>query len=394
MVSTPRRRFCQFDLIFRCPKSLRLVSTGEPVSDEIVGDERIVRRRTNTPERFAGFNLGNYDAIAVAHGPFRIECYGDRGVDTPDRLKAISDDIAGILDDYTGQWGPLPIRSVAVSPIPGYFGQGFPGLIYLSTCPICGQKNGRFPRRMRYSIHFFPSFCWRMRRRTNGGATWSPPPTIAANGSWKRWPTIRRCACWKKRKGRDAMEQVLDQYRADLLANDDTGQMVEAAGPLEMGSRVVGSRSQRTWRIITYEKGSWVLHMLRERLGADAFTALQARLIREYTRKPLTNEDFRKMASDFVPAGQPDRSLEIFFDTWVYGTGIPRLQLTQTGRNLIIKQGNVDDSFAADIPVVVKAADGQQAVHWIRMSSDDETIELPRGSTARLPATGAFLYRK
>src|SRR5207245_1406852 len=48
-----------FDLTFRCPKSLRLVSTGEPISDEVEGDVRTVHRRTKVREALAGFNIGN-----------------------------------------------------------------------------------------------------------------------------------------------------------------------------------------------------------------------------------------------------------------------------------------------------------------------------------------------
>ncbi len=37
------------------------------------------------------------------------------------------------LDFMTVQFGPPPLPYLAVTPIPGNFGQGFPGLVYLST---------------------------------------------------------------------------------------------------------------------------------------------------------------------------------------------------------------------------------------------------------------------
>ena len=43
-----------FDLTFRCPERLRLVSTGEPVTDEVANGIRTVHRKTQIPERLAG----------------------------------------------------------------------------------------------------------------------------------------------------------------------------------------------------------------------------------------------------------------------------------------------------------------------------------------------------
>jgi len=38
---------------------------------------------------------------------------------------SIPADAASVLDYYSRRWMPLPIRSLAISPIEGYFGQGF-----------------------------------------------------------------------------------------------------------------------------------------------------------------------------------------------------------------------------------------------------------------------------
>ena len=50
---------CPYDLTFRYPKNLQLVSTGDVVEDRVEGDWRVTRRRVvASPIRFAGFNLG------------------------------------------------------------------------------------------------------------------------------------------------------------------------------------------------------------------------------------------------------------------------------------------------------------------------------------------------
>ena len=51
-------QFANFDVTFRYPKDLDLVSSGEVVSDATEGDLRITRRKTTAPIRLLGFNLG------------------------------------------------------------------------------------------------------------------------------------------------------------------------------------------------------------------------------------------------------------------------------------------------------------------------------------------------
>ena len=66
------------------------------------------------------------------------------------------------------------------------------------------------------------------------------------------------------------------------------------------------------WSTIIYEKGSWILHMLRRRLGDAAFLKLQQKILREYRDKPIGNDEFRMLASELVPRDEPDRSLSAF----------------------------------------------------------------------------------
>ena len=45
----------------------------------------------------------------------------------------LADEIASAMEFMTSKFGPPVLPNLTVSPIPGNFGQGFPGLIYLST---------------------------------------------------------------------------------------------------------------------------------------------------------------------------------------------------------------------------------------------------------------------
>ena len=71
-----------YDLMFRYPKSLTVAATGTPVEDHIEGDWRITHVKTDTPVRFAGFNLGDFQSVVREHNGYRIELYANRQLES------------------------------------------------------------------------------------------------------------------------------------------------------------------------------------------------------------------------------------------------------------------------------------------------------------------------
>ncbi|MBV9508392.1 MAG: hypothetical protein JO323_25670, partial [Acidobacteriia bacterium] len=160
-----------FDLTFHYPRGLELVTPGEVLEDRVDGQWRITRRRPADPIRLAGFNLGDYVHSRVSRGQFVVDVCANRSVElqlrprpdttavpapvpilrrtlrntpppdfspprTPDplaRLEQLASDIGGMVEFMASKFGPPALRYLTVSPIPGNFGQGYPGLIYLST---------------------------------------------------------------------------------------------------------------------------------------------------------------------------------------------------------------------------------------------------------------------
>ena len=193
----------------------------------------------------------------------------------------------------------------------------------------------------------------------------------------------------EEKEGAPAIRPLLDQFRKDLLLNVD-GKAVDSRGPVDFGFRLLEAQGESVWHAIVYEKGTWILHMLRERMGEEGFQRMQVELLRQYAGKPITNENFRKAASAFIPAGQPDRDLQTFFEAWVYGTGLPALRLNRSGSSLEVS--NVDDAFTADLPLQCKSKRGA-AVRWMRVVSGSNPM--PEGAaigSCRLPSMSEYLY--
>src|SRR5438876_2143765 len=71
-----------------------------------------------------------------------------------------------------------------------------------------------------------------------------------------------------------------------------------------------------------YQKGSWVLHMLRGMMGDEIFFKALREYFDRYKYKNATTQDFQKVFEEIY--GQP---LDWFFDEWVYkGIGRPKYE--------------------------------------------------------------------
>jgi aminopeptidase N len=411
-----------YEMTFRYPKNLDLVATGDVVDDKTEGEMRITRRRTPAPVRLVGFNLGNYERQSVTRGGFTVEVYANRRLEaalqpkprpmemlqpppvprmgrrpgtemviiqppSPNplaRLEQMASEVAGAFEFMAQRFGPPPLKRLTVSPIPGRFGQGFPGLVYLSTLSYLDPSERPSSTRNSLQQTFFSEL---LQSHEAAHQWWGNVVTSAGyQDEWIMEALANYSALLylEKRKGARQMDVILDSYRTNLLAKDENGRTVDAIGPISWGHRLRSSQSPNAWHLITYEKGAWIVHMLRRRMGDQRFHSMLAELFKRYHYKPFSNDDFRRLAAEFLPPKSPDPKLETFFNQWVYSAGIPTLKLTHSVRGLKltgkIEQTEVDEDFAALVPVEIATARGKPIVHWIQSSSEPVTF------TVTLPA--------
>ncbi|MBZ5619361.1 MAG: hypothetical protein LAQ69_11660, partial [Acidobacteriia bacterium] len=416
-------QFSDYDLLFRYPKDLDLVTPGDLVEDRTDGDWRITRRHTATAIRIAAFNLGNYEHARLERGGYVVDVCANRALERallprpqtvtaipplgirsrrlPDplaetqvtppamdpmaRLQSLASEVASALEFMASKFGPPTLRHLAVSPIPGTFGQGFPGLIYLSTLSYLKNVPGPPYAGGESQELFFQDV---LQAHETAHQWWGNRVTVGSyRDSWLMEALANYSALLyiEKSKGAREVEKILDSYRAALLVKGDSGQTVDSNGPIVLGTRLENSQEPRAWRAITYGKGSWIIQMLRGRIGDERFFAMLAELLKRYDRKAITTEAFRGLAAEFLPPKSNDPKLETFFDQWVYGTGIPTLKLTYTikGKAPALKlvgtltQSDVDGDFSALIPVEIQVARGRNITQWVPSANNPVTFTVP-----------------
>lgn len=411
--------FANFDLTFRYPTNLQLVSTGDIVEDRTEAATRITRRKVDSPIRFAGFNLGDYEKISGTRAGFTIDVYANRKAEpalqprlreyvvppppqmpgrlgkrpTPDllsvpiapapidpkaRLKALADEIGAAMEFMSANFGPPPLKTLTVSPIPGAFGQGFPGLLYLSTLAYLNPNELAIPVRTDAQRRFFSDL---LHAHEVAHQWWGNLVTAASyQDEWlmEALSNYSALLLLEKKKGRKAFEEVLDEYRQHLLFAPADGKTVESTGPIVWGSRLYSSQATNAWRVIMYEKGAWIVHMIRVRLGDRAFLKMLNALAQRNRYGRISTESFRKLLAEFTPAGSDDSKFENFFEQWVYGTGIPQIRLAHTIRGKAPKvrvsgsvtQSGVDEDFSVPIPIEVQLPGRRSTIKWVRTASE------------------------
>jgi hypothetical protein len=412
------QQFATYDLLFRYPHDLDLVTPGGVVEDRTEGDWRTTRRRTSSPIRMAAFNLGNYEHAKVERGGYTVDVCANRTLEralqprpqtiitspTPGmqrrrlpelieapvttepspqtRLEVLASEVASALEYMAGKFGPPALPQLTVSPIPGAFGQGFPGLIYLSTLSyLRSLPTSRSPASLQTEL-FFEDV---LQAHEVAHQWWGNRVTSATyRDGWLMEALANYSALLylEKRKGARAVELMLDTYRSDLLAKSESGQVVDSTGPIVLGPRLESSQEPRAWRSIIYGKGSWIIQMLRRRMGDERFFSMLRELMTRYGGKEISTEDFRQLAAQFLPPKSDDSKLEAFFEQWVYGTGIPNLKLAWSIKGKApslrlagtLTQSDASEDSSVIVPVEIQVARGRTITQWVRSSTDPVTF--------------------
>lgn len=408
-------QFATFDLTFHYPRAFQLVAPGDLLDDHVDGDIRTTHRRTANTIRMAAFNYGDFAHARAEHGAYSVDVYANRKLEAAlqprpqvvltdpvaprrrsvnplaptnpvpampnplGRLQTLAAQVAASLDFMTARLGPPALPHLAVSPIPGTFGQGFPGLIYLSTLSYVSGA----PMSKGADIFFGDV----LEAHEVAHQWWGN--RVTAEGYRDNWlmealANYSALLYLEKSKGSHAVDEILNTYRADLLQKNEAGETKESAGPIVLGPRLQNSIQPTAWTVITYGKGSWIIHMLRRRMGDERFLSLLTNLVKRYDHRSITTEQFREEAAAALPPKSDDPKLEAFFAQWVYGTGIPNLKFTYTVKGAApalkltgtLTQTDVDEDFGALVPIEIRFAKAPSIVKWIASASDPETFTL------------------
>ncbi|HRH42929.1 MAG TPA: M1 family metallopeptidase [Pyrinomonadaceae bacterium] len=135
------------------------------------------------------------------------------------------------------------------------------------------------------------------------------------------------------------------------------------------------TKTEKLFDLLTpnnYEKGGWVLHMMRGMLGDKAFFDGLKSYYNEHKESTATTEDLR-----IALERSSGKDLKNFFERWIYQAGHPVYQATwkQTGKSTLeitLKQTQEDEAFLQPVTIEIITNNGSQRV--IMTPTGKETV--------------------
>jgi hypothetical protein len=424
--------FTPYDLTFRWPKRLALVATGVESEAREDAEAKSGRWRSETPFPTAGFNLSQYQMANTAGQP-KIQVYANKELEEaiaarlqrgapnfvppsmldrykdPDRLSGATDQppapsptsalkqlgtsVQDSIHFFENLNGAFPFDHLSVAQIPGSFGQGWPGLVYLSTLAFLPaetqERAGLDEWAQSEARDLMP--CHEVAHQWWGNVTGA----ASYRDVWIEEAMANYLALWyadTKKPGQHRLTNWLEHYRAELTAKvPGTERSIEDVGPLVLGPRLSSLKVPDAYNTLIYGKGTWVIHMLREMLrdpnakDPDArFRELLHAILAEHQFRPLSTADFQHaIEQHMTPAMDLEGThrMNWFFDQWVRGTDLPRytvkFEVKPHGNAFIVsgrlEQQGTEDVFTAPVPLYALRIGGKPERLGVVVTTGAET---------------------
>ncbi|HXM94908.1 MAG TPA: M1 family aminopeptidase [Candidatus Dormibacteraeota bacterium] len=410
--------FAIYELTMHWPRKLQLVVTGTKLDESEQGNFRVGHWRTEKPVTVVGFNLGEYASASVVSHAYTIELYANRQLEQAlsrrlspelmpdvavpfsmpgagerlkipailpspaDALKPLGKQIEAAIRFYETYSGPFPFQKLSVSQIPGFFGQGWPSLLYVSTysfLPVEAQSRAGLSTSGQEHFTGVVPFHEVAHQWWGNVVGWSSYRDQWINEAIASYLALLFADTQKNPD--HTLHIWLQRYRQRLLEKTvEADQPAAEIGALTHGARLSSSKSPDAYQDVIYGKGAWVIHMLRVMLRdpsnkvQDArFIALLRTIATKYAYRALTTQDLqREVEAIMTPAMDLDggRSMEWFFDEWVRGTGIPHYRVEfstrKTDQGYLVRgklfQTGVPQSFIASVPLYSNIPAGRNSL--------------------------------
>jgi hypothetical protein len=413
-----------FQLSFKVPKKYGLVATGTKTGESIDGNVLMSTWKSDVPLCVAGFAFGDYRIEAKAAGNVTVEVYANKDADdqmaqiqgfsgvstapggarrlgpalgsmSPSAMaKVMLQEVVNSLTIFETYFGPFPFRRLAVTNIPYSYGQGWPTLLYLSALSFLDST-----QRNVLGLTGHPEITDFFRAHETSHQWWGH--LVPWNSYHDQWLSegFAQFSGNLYVQFRQNPKQYVERLRRDkeaLKATDQRGRRYESLGPIWMGTRLASSDAPAGYASVVYNKGGYVVHMLRMMLqdlrNAQAPDGAFIAMIKEYSAayggKPASTEDFKAIVEKHMtPAMDLDknRRMDWFFDQYVYGTGIPEYRLeykvesSGEGRWKVagkITQDKVPGTWKNLVPVYLHAGGKSARGLWLRATGPQTPFEI------------------
>ena len=397
-----------YDLTYRIPRHLKLISVGRLVSESEENGMRVSHWVTDEPVAVAGFAYGAYKTVTLEDkaaksskgkdkhesdnsGDPNKESYLVEGFALPDLpayLERYRDSVPGLaptammryaLEQTRAQiqlckyyFGDNGFDRIYITEQPEFsMGQSWPNLVYLAFSAFLDDTQrymllGKIDKGMSTFVrevtpHEVSHQWW---GHAVGWATYHDQWLSEGFAEFSAALFIQHSQKdWQKEYGEywaGLRKQILDKNNFGIAPND--------AGPIWEGDRVNSAHTSGAYRHLIYPKGAYIINMLRSIMWNpkdkdQPFIDMMHDFVASHKNAPASTESFKAVVERHMQPGMNlggNGRLDWFFNEWVYGTDVPSYkfdyQITpgEGGKcklHATLEQTNVPATFMMNVPV-------------------------------------------
>ena len=390
-----RRR--RLRLTYRVPDEYEIASGMILLDERVTDGTRIAQWVSPDPVRGMSFSLGKFNVTETTVGDLPITVYENRNQIgfSPGNLRKTIEDLGGSIQIYEEYFGPYPYDSLLVTETVAYNGQAFPGLVLLSFQAFGQLHTGEAEL---FRAHEVAHQWW------GAAVHWEHYRDQWISEGFSNYSAALYALIGLDRE--DRFRDILDAWHFDVRGEVNVGQGTglrhyglrpevmkrsdgHESGPVVAGYRLNSRDTPVDYQLLVYEKGAYILHMLRMMLtdletGDDSrFKGLMRQFVRDHRDTPASTRSFETAVTRAF--GVP---MDWFFDQWVYGVEVPtyrpNLKVSavsdQPSPYLLhgtVRQEDVSDGFRMPVPIVFRFAEHPPLAHQIWVDADSVDVEIP-----------------
>jgi hypothetical protein len=422
-----------YDLTFRYPSEWTLVATGKRAAESSDAGTTTTHWVSERKLPVAGFNLGHYRTASVNSGGVTVEAFAAPSLEpglaavttaaapagnpslapigklvvpvpsapapvgpVPDPA-VVAQESARAIDYYVREFGTFPYSSLNLTQLPGTLGQSWPGLIYLSSLAFLSSGQLSATRLTPYEKLLYGEF---MTPHETAHQWWGD---LVGWKSYRDQWLVEALANYSailelEKDHPEDCQTFLRYYRDRLLQTNKNGEETTSAGAVTLGQRLNSSHFPNGYYYISYGRGTWLMHMLRTMLadgaalsghpGDDPFLRVLHNLRERYAERDVSTRDFQALVEQELPPSiryEQRASLDWFFDYWVNGTAIPKLELKDvriknrgaaTTATASLLQKQAPEQLVTSVPIYADTRTGLKLVARVFADGPESSIQI------------------
>ena len=171
---------------------------------------------------------------------------------------------------------------------------------------------------------------------------------------------------WEQKYGRDKMNKSLIEEKEKVIKFSRVSNTPVVDSVSELMDLLNAN---------TYQKGSWILHMLRGEVGDALFQKIVQQYYQQYKGSNADTRDFQLVAEKVS-----GKKLDWFFNQWLYKPGIPKInaqwKMQGTQVAVTLRQSG-ENIFQFPLTIGYHVGDGKMQSKKINITKASETFLLP-----------------